>query len=106
MLVPPLLCLSLRLCYAVDASPFWSGTHELDLPILVGSTSEGELGKLDLFRANASAVVNRRFQGTLLDFVHGGEPDWSRYDAISHQTRLFVRVDREESAPQSDRRLA
>ncbi|MDH4415088.1 MAG: carboxylesterase/lipase family protein [Rhizobium sp.] len=85
---------------------FGAATHGLDLPMFFGTTGEGDLGKLDLFRRRASAEMSRRFQGEFLRFVHGGEPGWPRYDAGHRRTRIFDHVDREESDPRSDRRLA
>jgi len=101
-------CWTYRFDYATPLTRlvFGAATHGLDLPMLFGTTGEGDLGKFDLFRARASAEMSQRFQNTFLRFVYGEEPGWSRYDSERRQTRIFDRVDREESDPQSERRKA
>ena len=85
---------------------FGAATHGLDIPMLFGTTGEGFLGRLDLFRKAASKTVSRRFQKSLLDFVHHEQPGWPNYDADDRNTRIFDHVDRLDRDPRSERRLA
>ena len=85
---------------------FGEATHGLDLPMLFGTTGEGEMGRFDLFRRRSSKQISQRFQGTFLDFVHGRSPRWSRYDEQGRLTRIFDTIDREEGDPRRERRLA
>jgi para-nitrobenzyl esterase len=85
---------------------FGGATHALDLPLLFGTTGEGDLCRFDLFRRRVSKRVSRRFQGAFLDFVDGGSPGWSRYDARTRLTRIIDTADREEGDPQAARRVA
>ncbi|MEA1673126.1 carboxylesterase/lipase family protein [Nitrospirillum sp. BR 11163] len=85
---------------------FGGATHALDLPLLFGTTGEGDLGRLDLFRRRTSKRVSRRFQAAFLDFADGVSPGWPRYDARARLTRVIDTVDRQEGDPQAARRLA
>ncbi|MBB6255104.1 carboxylesterase/lipase family protein [Nitrospirillum iridis] len=85
---------------------FGGATHALDLPMLFGTTGEGDLGRLDLFRRRRSKAVSQRFQDAFLAFAHGRAPGWSRYDEGARLTRIFDTTDREESDPGRQRRIA
>lgn len=101
-------CWAYRFDYATVLTRllFREATHGLDLPMLFGTTGEGDLGKLDLFSKKASREMSRRFQGAFLDFARGGRPNWSPYDVENRRTRIFDHTDREESDPRRDRRRA
>jgi para-nitrobenzyl esterase len=101
-------CWAYRFDYATGLTRlvFREATHGLDLPMLFGTTGEGDLGRLDMFSKQASREMSRRFQGVFLDFARGGRPNWSPYDTEKRLTRIFDRIDREESDPRRDRRLA
>ncbi len=101
-------CWSYRFDYATPLTRlvFGEATHGLDLPMLFGTTSEGELGWFDLFCGRKSKAVSRRFQDVFLRFAHGAAPDWPRYDADRRATRIFDHQDRTENDPRQDRRLA
>ncbi|PZP42206.1 MAG: carboxylesterase/lipase family protein [Azospirillum brasilense] len=85
---------------------FKEATHGLDLPMLFGTTGEGDLGRFDLFRVRRSRAVSQRFQQVFLNFVHGRAPKWSRYDAEHRNTWLFDTEDHEEGDPRRERRVA
>lgn len=85
---------------------FGAATHGLDLPMIFGSTGQGELGLLDLFSRRASKAVSERFQTAFLEFAHGRSPGWSRYDAEHRRTRIIDKQDREEQDPGADVRRA
>ncbi|TWB39097.1 carboxylesterase/lipase family protein [Nitrospirillum pindoramense] len=85
---------------------FGGATHALDLPLLFGTTGEGDLGRFDLFRRRLSRQVSRRFQDAFLDFAEGGSPGWPTYDPQTRRTRIIDRVDREERDPNAARRKA
>ena len=101
-------CWVYRFDYATPLTrlSFGAATHGLDLPMVFGTTGEGDLGKLDLFYRKRSKTVSRRFQGAFLDFAHGRTPGWSPYDADLRRTRIFDTDDREDRDPDKARRLA
>ncbi|EQB14931.1 carboxylesterase/lipase family protein [Sphingobium lactosutens] len=101
-------CWVYRFDYATPLTrlAFKEATHGLDLPMLFGTTGEGELGRLDLFRRKQSRVVSQRFQKAFLDFTHSGTPEWNRYDAERRKTWIFDTQDREEGDPRHQRRVA
>lgn len=101
-------CWAYRFDYATPLTRllFGAATHGLDLPMMFGTTGEGELGKLDFFYRKRSKAVGRRFQGTFLDFVHGRTPGWRTYNADLRWTRIFDTEDREECDPRKANRLA
>lgn len=101
-------CWAYRFDYATPLTRliFGAATHGLDLPMLFGTTGEGDLGKLDLFRKRASREMSGRFQSDLLGFVRGARPSWPTYDLDRRMTRIFDHADREEADPRRDRRLA
>lgn len=101
-------CWAYRFDYATPLTRllFGAATHGLDLPMVFGTTGEGDLGKLDLFYRNRSKAVSQRFQGAFLDFAHGRTPGWRTYDADLRWTRIFDAEDREERDPGKATRLA
>ncbi|EIZ79636.1 carboxylesterase [Novosphingobium sp. Rr 2-17] len=101
-------CWSYRIDYATPLTRlvFGDATHGLDLPMLFGTTGEGALGRLDLFRHRRSKAVGTRFQRVFLDFVHGRAPGWPRYDEQQRATMIFDETDREERDPRREQRLA
>ncbi|NKJ42354.1 carboxylesterase/lipase family protein [Novosphingobium sp. SG720] len=85
---------------------FGEATHGLDLPMLFGTTGEGELGLLDLFRKRRSREVSRRFRQVFLDFAQGISPGWAQYNEAGRATHVFAFTDRDESDPRQARRIA
>ncbi len=85
---------------------FGAATHGLDLPMVFGTTGEGDLGRLDLFCRRRSKAVSVRFQRVFLDFARGSLSGWNTYDADLRRTRIFDTEDREERDPGQQRRLA
>lgn len=85
---------------------FGEATHGLDLPMVFGTTGEGELGRLDLFRWRRSRTVSQRFQQAFLLFAQGHSPAWRRYDAANRVTHVFDTRDRDENDPRKARRVA
>ncbi|MDG3442770.1 carboxylesterase/lipase family protein [Nitrospirillum amazonense] len=85
---------------------FGGATHALDLPLLFGTTGEGDLGRLDLFRRQTSKRVSQRFQGAFLNFADGMSPGWPTYDADTRLTRIIDTADREEGDPRAALRVA
>lgn len=101
-------CWAYRFDYATPLTRllFGAATHGLDLPMVFGTTGEGDLGKLDLFYRKRSKAVSQRFQGAFLDFARGRTPGWRTYDADLRWTRIFDAEDREERDPGKATRLA
>ncbi|MDH6266001.1 para-nitrobenzyl esterase [Rhizobium sp. SG_E_25_P2] len=101
-------CWSYRFDYAtlLTRLVFGEATHGLDLPMVFGTTGEGELGRLDLFYRRRSKAVGHRFRTLFTQFAHGKNPDWDRYDTASRMTRIFDHQDRTEGDPRQERRLA
>ncbi|WP_084584504.1 carboxylesterase/lipase family protein [Sphingomonas azotifigens] len=85
---------------------FGEATHGLDLPMVFGTTGEGELGRLDLFRWRRSRMVSQRFQRAFLHFAQDNSPAWRRYDAANRVTHVFDARDRDEHDPRKARRIA
>lgn len=101
-------CWVYRVDYATPLTRlvFGEATHGLDLPMVFGTTGEGKLGLLDLFRWRRSRKVSQRFQRAFLRFAHGSSPEWPQYEAENRVTHVFDTHDRDENDSRKARRVA
>lgn len=84
-------------------------THGTDLPSLFGEL-DSDAGRFFtlLGGRDQAARLSARHQGALLDFARDGHPgaEWPRYDDVARRVRIFDAVDRVESDPRRELRLA
>lgn len=65
--------------------------HGLDVPLVFGNLSSGELARMLLGKEvpAAAAAVSGHFRSAWTAFAHHGDPGWQAYDSVSRQAALF-----------------
>ncbi|WP_246165404.1 carboxylesterase/lipase family protein [Arthrobacter yangruifuii] len=102
---------SYRYDYATPAMNLlgFGATHSFDVPVMFGDINTGTARALTLLGGTGNLkALSERFQGSLLSLAKHSHPGagWPAYDEFHRHTRVFDKLDRIESDPFPERRLA